>query len=51
MLDREVRLLLDLMAQAEKDGRPRLYTLPYAKGRAAVDKMSENSEADRKSVV
>ena len=45
MLDGEVRLLLDLMAQAEKDGRPRLYTLPYAKGRAAVDKMSEDSEA------
>jgi acetyl esterase len=46
MLDGEVRLLLDLMAQAEKDGRPKLHTLPYAKGRTEVDKMSENSEAD-----
>jgi acetyl esterase len=46
MLDGEVRLLLDLMEKAEKDGRPKLHTLPYAKGRAAVDKMSEDSEAD-----
>ena len=45
MLDGEVRLLLDLMEQAEKDGRPKLHTLPYAEGRAAVDKMSEDSEA------
>ncbi|HYD04148.1 MAG TPA: alpha/beta hydrolase, partial [Reyranella sp.] len=28
-----------------KDGRPQLHTLPYAQGRAAVDKMSEDSEA------
>jgi acetyl esterase len=46
MLDGEVRLLLDLMEQAEKDGRPKLHTLPYAKGRAEVDKMSENCEAE-----
>ena len=46
MLDAEARLLLDLMEQAVKDGRPKLHTLPYAKGRAAVDKMSEDSEAD-----
>ena len=46
MLDGEVQLLLDLMEQAEKDGRPKLHTLPYAKGRAEVDKMSENSEAE-----
>jgi acetyl esterase len=46
MLDGEVRLLLDLMEKAEKDGRPKLHTLPYAEGRAAVDKMSEDSEAD-----
>ena len=46
MLDGEVRLLLDLMEQAEKDGRPKLHTLPYAKGRAEVDKMSEGCEAE-----
>jgi acetyl esterase len=46
MLDGEVRLLLDLMEQAEKDGRPKLHTLPYAKGRAQVDKMSEGCEAE-----
>jgi acetyl esterase len=45
MLDGEARLLLDLMEQAAKDGRPRLQTLPYAKGRAAVDRMSRDSEA------
>ena len=45
MLDAECRLLLDLMEQAEKDGRPKLHTLPYAEGRAAVDKMSEECEA------
>ena len=45
MLDGEVRLLLDLMEQVEKEGRPKLHTLPYAQGRAAVDKMSEDSEA------
>ncbi len=46
MLDAEVRVLLDLMEKAEKDGRPKLNTLPYAKGRAEVDKMSEQCEAD-----
>ncbi len=46
MLDDEARLLLDLMEQAVKDGRPKLHTLPYAAGRGAVDKMSEDSEAD-----
>jgi acetyl esterase len=45
MLDAEVRVLLDLMEKAEKDGRPKLHTLPYAKGRAEVDKMSEDCEA------
>src|SRR5579871_5485189 len=46
MLDGEVQLLLDLMEKAEKDGRPKLHTLPYAKGRAEVDKMSEDCEAE-----
>src|SRR3954454_10933810 len=45
MLDAEARTLLDLMEQAVKDGRPKLQTLPYDKGRIAVDKMSEDSEA------
>lgn len=44
-LDSEARLLLDLMDKASQDGRPRLSTLPHAVGRAAVDKMSEDSEA------
>ena len=39
-------LLLDLMEKADQDGRPKLQTLPYAEGRAAVDKMSEDSEAE-----
>lgn len=46
MLDAEARFLLDLMEQAVKNGRPQLHTLPYKEGRAAVDKMSEDSEAD-----
>ena len=46
MLDAEARTLLDLMEQAVKDGRPKLHTLPYDKGRIAVDKMSEDGEAD-----
>jgi len=46
MLDAEARFLLDLMDQAAKEGRPKLQTMPYDKGRAAVDKMSEDSEAD-----
>lgn len=46
MLDGEARFLLDLMEEAVKNGRPKLHTLPYDKGRGAVDKMSEDSEAD-----
>ncbi len=46
MLDAEARMLLDLMEKAAQDGRPKLHTLPYAVGRQAVDKMSEDSEAD-----
>ena len=46
MLDAEARFLLDLMEQAAKDGRPKLQTMSYDKGRAAVDMMSEDSEAD-----
>ena len=46
MLDQEARALLDLMDQANKAGRPKLESLPHAVGRAAVDKMSEDSEAD-----
>ena len=46
MLDAEARMLLDLMDAATKSGRPKLETLPHAAGRAAVDKMSEDSEAD-----
>ena len=46
MLDAEARFLLDLMEDAARKGRPKLNTLPYAEGRAAVDKMSEDSEAD-----
>jgi acetyl esterase len=45
MLDGEARQLLDIMEQAARDGRPRLQTLPHAKGRLAVDKMSEECEA------
>jgi acetyl esterase len=44
-LDSEARMLLDLMAKAVQEGRPQLHTLAYAAGRAAVDKMSEDSEA------
>ncbi len=46
MLDAEARALLDLMDAATKGGRPRLETLPHAVGRTAVDKMSEDGEAD-----
>jgi len=46
MLDLEARILLDLMDKAVAEGRPKLHTLPYAVGRAAVDKMSEDSEAE-----
>ena len=46
MLDAEARSLLDLMEKAVQDGRPRLETLPHAAGRKAVDKMSEDSEAE-----
>jgi len=45
MLDQEARTLLDLMEKAVTEGRPTLHTLPYKVGRAAVDKMSEDSEA------
>lgn len=46
MLDQEARTLLDLMDKAVAEGRPKLHTLPYSVGRAAVNKMSEDSEAD-----
>ena len=46
MLDAEARMLLDLMDAATKSGRPKLESLPHAVGRAAVDKMSEDGEAD-----
>lgn len=46
MLDAEARMLLDLMEKAVEAGRPRLHTLPYKEGRVAVDKMSEDSEAE-----
>jgi acetyl esterase len=46
MLDAEARMLLDLMEKAVQEGRPKLHTLPYVVGRRAVDKMSEDSEAD-----
>lgn len=46
MLDAEARTLLDLMEEANKAGRPKLETLPHAVGRQAVDKMSEDGEAD-----
>jgi acetyl esterase len=45
MLDAEARMLLDLMDKAVAEGRPKLHTLPHAMGRVAVDKMSEDSEA------
>jgi acetyl esterase len=44
-LDSETRLLLDLMNNAAADGRPPLHMLPYAVGRAAVDKLSADGEA------
>jgi len=46
MLDTEARTLLDLMEKAVREGRPKLQTLPYKVGRPAVDKMSEDSEAE-----
>ena len=46
MLDAEARFLLDLMDAATKGGRPKLESLPHAVGRHAVDKMSEDGEAD-----
>jgi acetyl esterase len=46
MLDEEVRLLLGLMDKAMREGRPPLHTLPHAQGRAMVDKMSADSEAE-----
>ncbi|WP_029586636.1 hypothetical protein, partial [Bradyrhizobium sp. URHD0069] len=46
MLDAEARTLLDVMDKAVQEGRPKPNTLPYTVGRAAVDKMLEDSEAD-----
>ncbi|MDP1840497.1 MAG: alpha/beta hydrolase [Reyranella sp.] len=46
MLDAEARTLLDLMDAATKAGRPKLESLPHLVGRKAVDKMSEDGEAD-----
>lgn len=46
MLDAEARNLLDLMDAAVKAGRPKLETLPHLVGRKAVDKMSEEGEAE-----
>ena len=46
MLDAEARALLDLMDAATKGGRPRLETLPHSVGRKAVDKISEDGEAE-----
>ena len=46
MLDAEARALLDLIDKATQEGRPKLHTLPYAAGRAAADKLLEDSEAD-----
>jgi acetyl esterase len=46
MLDAEARTLLDLMDKAIQNGRPKLHTLPYKVGRPAVDKLSEDSEAE-----
>jgi acetyl esterase len=45
-LDAEARTLLDLMEEASKAGRPKLESLPHAVGRAVVDKMSEDGEAE-----
>jgi acetyl esterase len=46
MLDAEARALLDLMEKVAQDGRPALTDMPYAEGRAAVNKMSEDSEVE-----
>lgn len=46
MLDAETRTLLDLMDKAVEEGGPRLHTLSYREGRAAVDRMLEDGEAD-----
>jgi len=46
MLDAEARTLLDLMDKAVQEGRPKPNTLPYTAGRAAFDKLLEDSEAD-----
>ena len=46
MLDAEARFLLDLMDKAQQAGRPKLNTIDDKIGRPAVDKMSEDSEAD-----
>jgi acetyl esterase len=46
MLDAEARTLLDLMEKAIEEGAPKVNTLPYSEGRAAVNKMLEDSAAD-----
>ena len=46
MLDAEARTLLDLMDKAAQEGKPKPNTLPYKEGRAAVDQMLEDGEAD-----
>jgi acetyl esterase len=46
MLDAEARMLLDLMDKAVREGRPKSNTPPCMVGRAAVDKILEDSEAD-----
>lgn len=46
MLDNEVRLFLDLLEKAATAGRPKLSDLPVSAGRAAVDRMSCDCEAN-----
>jgi len=46
MLDAEARTLLDLMEKAIQEGGPKINALPYAEGRAAVNKMLKDSAAD-----
>jgi acetyl esterase len=46
MLDAEARVLLDLLEKAVQEGAPKINTLPYAEGRAAVNKMLVDSAAE-----
>jgi acetyl esterase len=46
MLDADTRMVLDLIDQAVKAGRPQLHTLPAAEGRKLSDQMSALNEAD-----